>query len=64
MMIDMKSLKVEQLNLQFFAARIPVEVLAKLDYAVRISGKKKQVCVREALEEWATKIIVEYMQKN
>lgn len=64
MMIDVQSLQHKQENLRFFAARIPVEIIAKLDYAARLSGKKKQTCVGEALDEWATKIIVEYMQKN
>ena len=56
--------KYHPVDLQFFAARIPIEVLAKFDYACRIYGKKKQVAIAEALEQFSTKIIVEYMQKD
>ena len=54
----------ENPELKFFAARIPIKTIKKVHAAVKISGKMKQNCVADALEEWSSRIISKHFKSR
>lgn len=50
--------------LRFYAARIPEEVYQKLNKAHKICRVEKQAMVAEAIDAYATKIIIRHLQKS